>query len=117
MRSAAQDERAAYEQTLGLLKEQCEQLKGVELLITGRLQCRGSTRVNKHDPQSWVENMLVEVTSASTHTYEGHGAAQHQPFIKFQGRTVEGDELVGAWIDVGELGVSVADPNASNMPE
>ncbi|MCA9334099.1 hypothetical protein KC963_03550 [Candidatus Saccharibacteria bacterium] len=119
LRTTAQDEKAAYEATLGLLREQCEQLKGVELLVTGRLQGRGATRVYKDDPRSWVEDMLVEVTSASVNTYEGHGGlvAQHQPFIEFYGRSVEGDELVGAWIGVGELGVTVSDPNAQSEQE
>lgn len=116
LRTTAQDEKAVYEGTLGLLKEQCEQLKGVELLVTGRLHGRGGTIVYKDDPKSWVENMLVEVTSASVNTYEGHGGlvAQHQPFIEFYGRSVEGDEMVGAWIGVGEFGVTVEDPNAQN---
>lgn len=119
LRATAQSEKAVYDGTIGLLREQCEQLKGVELLVTGRLHGRGGTRVYKDDPQSWVENMLVEVTSASVNTYEGHGGlvAQHQPFIEFYGRSVEGDELVGAWIGVGEFGVTVEDPNTQNEQE
>ena len=112
LRSAAQREKAVYDGTLGLLKEQCEQLKGVELLVTGRLQGRGGIRVYKDDPRSWVENMLVEVRSASVNTHEGPSSLQ--PFIEFYGRSVEGDELVGAWIGVGEFGVTVEDPNAKN---
>jgi len=116
LRTTAQSEKAAYDNTLSLLKEQCEQLKGVELQITGRLQGRGGTRVYKDDPKSWVENMLVEVTSTSVNSYEGQGGlvAQHQPFIEFYGRSVEGDESVGAWIGVGEFGVTVEDPNTPN---
>ncbi len=70
----------------------------------------------KDDPKSWVENMVVEVTSASVNTYEGHGGlvAQHQPFIEFYGQSVEVGESVGAWIGVGEFGVTVKDPNAQN---
>ena len=116
LRSTARSEKAVYEGTLSQLREQCEQLKGVELLITGLLQGRGGTRVYKDDPKSRVENMLVEVTSANVNSYEGQGGlvAQHQPFIEFYGRSVEGDELVGAWIGVGEFGVTFEDPNAQN---
>lgn len=114
LRIAAQTEKAAYESTLELLKEQCEQLKGAELSITGRLFGRGGMRIYDDDPRSWVEDMLVEVTSANVNTYKGYGdsVARHQPFIEFYGYTVEENEPVGAWIGVGEFGVTVKDPNA-----
>lgn len=117
--TTAQREMTAYESTLGLLEEQCEQLKGVELLITGRLYGRGGTRVYEDDPQSWVEKVLVEVTSVNVKTFETHGGvmAQHLPFIEFYGRTVEGNELMGAWIGVGDFGVTVEDPNAKSGQE
>jgi hypothetical protein len=118
LRSTAQSDRADYENTLGMLREQCEQLKGVELLISGRLEGRGGTLVHKDDPQSWVENMLVEVTSASVnnHDRQGNLLAQHQPFIEFYGRTVEGNESIAARIGVGEFGVSFEVPIEKNEP-
>lgn len=117
LRATAIAERAAYQGTIELLEEQCKQLKGVELLITGRLQGRGGTMVGKDDPRAWVENMLVEVQSARVNTYEGHGSlvAGHLPFIEFHGWTVSNNELVSAWMGVGKFGVSVADPNAQSQ--
>lgn len=110
---------AAYQKTLGQLKEQCQQLTGVELMITGLLYGRGGTRVYKDNPDAWVEDMLVEVSSASVNTDSTQGSliAKHQPFIEIYGRTVDGDEQVSAWLDVGEFGVSFKDPNAPSEQE
>ncbi|MDB5180321.1 MAG: hypothetical protein JWO54_79 [Candidatus Saccharibacteria bacterium] len=112
LRTTAKSEKAVLEHTYELLKEQCEQLRGVELLITGRLFARGGTTVAKDNPESWVENILVEITSAKLSTNERYGnlITQHQPFIEFYGRSVENDEMVGAWIGVEQFGVSVKYP-------
>lgn len=113
LRATALAQKETYRDTLRLLGEQCELLKGVELLITGRLQGRNGTRVRKDDPMSRVVNMLVEVSSARVRSHEGEGGLvdQYVPFIEFTGWTIDDREMVVAWIGAGELGVSVEDPN------
>ncbi len=108
LRSKAQEERDTYHSTLAALNEQCIELRGVELLITGHLHGRGGVKVYDKDPQSLVEKLHIEVTSASVNSYEGYGGhlAQYLPFIEFQGRTIEEDEQVGAWLGVDKFGVT-----------
>lgn len=112
LRAKAQAERAVYNNTLAELNEQCKQLRGIELVITGRLQGRGNVVVYSNDPRSLVEDLPIEITSASVNAGENHGGlvARHVPFIEFQGRTIEDDEHVSGWLGVGEFGVTAVVP-------
>lgn len=110
LRATGQEQRDAYQETVAALQEQCKQLKGVELLISGLLGGRGGTTIPRDNPRAWVENLHVEISQASVNTYEGTGSllAQHLPFIEFYGHTVVDNEQVSGKIGAGEFGVEIA---------
>ena len=111
-RRIASREYATYLRTIDRLTALCEGLKGVELLITGRLHGRGGTRVYEDDPRSLVENLLIEVSSARVNTYgvSGGSLPGDRPFIELVGWTEDRDLLV-AWLDVEKFGVTAKFPN------
>lgn len=119
LRSKGLAERSAYQQTIADLHEQCTELRGVELSITGRLHGRGNTLIYKDNPRAWVSDIVVEVISASVCINEGHGelVAQHVPFIEVYGRTVEDSESISAWLGVGEFGVTAKVVEAQTVQE
>ena len=107
LRRGAQAHREAYLQSVGEMNELCKQLRGVEVLITGRLHGIGGTTVNGDSPNSQVERLHVRIGSARVDTYEGHGEliTRNTPFIDLTAWTVEANELVCARLGVGDFGV------------
>lgn len=107
-RKDAKAQREAYQKSVEGMGELCRQLRGVELLITGRLHGRGGTAVSPDDPKSQVERLHVRIGSAKVDTYEGHGdlLSQHTPFIDITAWTVEASELVCARLGVDNFGVT-----------
>jgi hypothetical protein len=108
VRGEAQAQREAYLESVREMQELCGQIRGVELLITGRLHGRGGTVVYRDDPLSVVEQLHVRVGSAQVNTYEGQGGliTKHLPFIAMTALTVEGNELICANLGIDEFGVS-----------
>jgi hypothetical protein len=108
VRKVAKAQRAAYNESVQTMSELCSQLRGVDLLISGQIHGRGGTTVDKNDPRSKVDKLLVRVGSARVDTYEGHGdlITKNTPFIELTTWTVDADELICARLGVGEFGVT-----------
>lgn len=108
LRLGARAQRAAYRESVREMGELCEQLRGVELLITGRLVGRGGTRVCGDDPMSQVERLHVRIGDARVETYEGDGqqVTHNLPYVTLTAWTVVTNELTVANLGIGDLGVS-----------
>ena len=108
LRVGAQAQRAAYRESVRGMGEFCGQLRGVEVFLSGRLEGRGGTRVHRDDPNSIAERLHVRISSAQVETYEGDGEliTRNLPYIGLTAWTVEANELVVAYLGIGEFGVS-----------
>lgn len=108
LRLGARAQRVAYRESVREMGELCKQLSGVELLITGRLEGRGGTRVCGDDPMSQVERLHVRIGDAIVETYEGDGqqVTRNLPYITLTAWTVVTNELIVANLGIGDLGVS-----------
>jgi hypothetical protein len=116
LKQTALEQRLAYQETLSHIEAQCKELKGVQMLVTGRLQGRANIAISGKDPQAWLQDELVQISSASVYVNQGQGLRLDalQPFIAFTGFLVKSGEQVSAVIRPGEFGVSVAYPDDAN---
>jgi hypothetical protein len=108
LRDQAKRHRAAYQETVKDMDQLCQQLRGVELLITGRVRGRNGTSLYRDDPRSQVERLHVRVGTARIETFESYGnlIARELPFINFFAWTIEGNESISAWLGFDDFGVT-----------
>ncbi len=106
-RHGAMRHREAYLSSVHEMNELCKSLRGVEVLLSGRIHGMGGTTVYAEDPRSQVERLHVRIGSAQVDTYEGYGelVTRNTPFIQLTAWTVEQNELIVARLGVGDFGV------------
>jgi hypothetical protein len=108
-RETAQQRRAAYLESITTMGALCKQLRGVEVLLSGRIEGRSGARVRQDSPEATVDKLHVRIGDAKVETYESHGSHMDRfvPYISINAWSVEAGELICAQLGVGDFGVSV----------